>query len=259
MKLLASDFDGTLAFNNEISEQDIKKIKEFQDAGNLFGMSTGRNLDGILRITEPYGIHLDFLVLASGSKLVDEKGQVFFDRPLNKDIVTRIYNATKCPKEYMFFADSGSVIMNHSIQNNFYKVIEDIGELEETDYAFMAIKYMEGEEAQAQQTVDFINAHFAEEVIAYRNTINVDIVSKGCSKGKGVLMVADHFHLKKEDIAVIGDSMNDISMFDITDHAYSFNHIEPVLKQHVNHFVGSVSECIDDLLEKEKSEKHGDF
>lgn len=258
MKLLASDFDGTLAFNNEIKESDIKKIKEFQEAGNLFGMSTGRNLEGILHVTDPYGIHLDFLVLASGSKLVGKNGQVLFDRPLNKDIVTRIYNATRCPKEYMFFTEKGAVVIHRAVSNRAFRLIEDISELEDVDYAFMAIKFMDGEEDQAQEAVDFINAHFSDEIIAYRNTINVDVVTKGCSKGKGVLMIAEHFNLDKEDIAVIGDSMNDISMFDVTDHAYSFEHIEPALKKHVNHFVGSVGECIDDLLRKEKEENHGD-
>ncbi len=252
MKLLASDFDGTLAFNNKIKESDIKKIKEFQDAGNLFGMSTGRNLEGILHVTDPLGIHLDFLVLASGAKLIGKEGVVLMDHSLSKDIVTRIYNATKCPKEYMFFTEKGAVVINQEVSKHVFKVIKDINELEDVPYNFMAIKFLEGEEKEAQEAVDFINAHFSDEIIAYRNTINVDIVYKGCSKGKGVLQIAEHFNLDKEDIAVIGDSMNDISMFDVTDHAYSFPHIEPKLKKHVNHFVGSVGECIDDLLKKDK-------
>ena len=37
MKVLASDYDGTLLFNEKFKEGDLKKIKEFQKAGNLFG------------------------------------------------------------------------------------------------------------------------------------------------------------------------------------------------------------------------------
>ena len=38
MKVLASDYDGTLLFNEKFKEGDLKKIKEFQKAGNLFGL-----------------------------------------------------------------------------------------------------------------------------------------------------------------------------------------------------------------------------
>lgn len=38
MKVLASDYDGTLLFNEKFKEGDLKKIKEFQKVGNLFGL-----------------------------------------------------------------------------------------------------------------------------------------------------------------------------------------------------------------------------
>lgn len=44
MKVLASDYDGTLLFNEQFKEGDLKKIKEFQKVGNLFGLCSGRPL-----------------------------------------------------------------------------------------------------------------------------------------------------------------------------------------------------------------------
>ena len=38
MKLLASDFDNTLWFNDHMKDNDVKNIKEFQKHGNLFGV-----------------------------------------------------------------------------------------------------------------------------------------------------------------------------------------------------------------------------
>ena len=249
MKLLASDFDGTLAFNNQIKEEDVKKIKEFQSLGHYFGMSTGRDRLGILNITNRYGIHLDFLVLASGAKLIDETGKIFYQKPLSKKLVQDIYKATQYQEEYMFFNDGNNCILNpNTLRPKEIKIIENINELEEETYSFLAIHFKEGEEDKAQEATDFINQHFNEDVIAYRNTYNVDIVAKGCSKGQGVLIMADHFNIAPEDLYVIGDSMNDIPMFDITNNAYSFYHIEPSLKKHVNYYVHSVAECIDEIL-----------
>ena len=54
MKVLASDYDGTLLFNEKFKEGDLKKIKEFQKAGNLFGLCSGRPFKGIYEFCKPY-------------------------------------------------------------------------------------------------------------------------------------------------------------------------------------------------------------
>lgn len=48
MKILASDFDNTLYFHNSMKENDLKAIKKFQEKGNLFGICTGREINGII-------------------------------------------------------------------------------------------------------------------------------------------------------------------------------------------------------------------
>ena len=41
--ILASDFDGTIFIDGKISQRDIKAIRDFQQAGNLFAIVTGRS------------------------------------------------------------------------------------------------------------------------------------------------------------------------------------------------------------------------
>lgn len=250
MKILASDFDGTLYFKDHgIKESDIKKIKEFQNKGNLFGMSTGRELRGIVNITDEYGIKLDFLVLTSGSKIMDGNQNIIMNKPLDKKIIKKIYESTQYNQEYMIFSSTHNYLINP--KKNRGLIINHPDELDDSDYSSLAIHFDIGEEKEAQKATDYINSHFKDDVIAFRNTINVDIVCKGCSKGLGVLEIAKYFNIDKNNINVIGDSMNDIPMFDITDHAYSFKNIESNLKKHVNYFVDSVAECIDHILEEE--------
>ena len=43
MKLIASDFDGTILIDESINKNDIKAIRDFQNVGNLFGLVTGRS------------------------------------------------------------------------------------------------------------------------------------------------------------------------------------------------------------------------
>ena len=69
MKVLASDYDGTLLFNEKFKEGDLKKIKEFQKAGNLFGLCSGRPFKGIYEFCKPY-IDFDFYILCTGGSMV---------------------------------------------------------------------------------------------------------------------------------------------------------------------------------------------
>ena len=47
MKILASDFDNTLFFSDGVHKEDVEAIRTFQKQGNLFGLCTGRQLEGI--------------------------------------------------------------------------------------------------------------------------------------------------------------------------------------------------------------------
>ena len=45
MKIIATDFDGTLSFNGKVRDEDKAAIARFRQAGNKFGVVTGRDLE----------------------------------------------------------------------------------------------------------------------------------------------------------------------------------------------------------------------
>ena len=47
MKILASDYDGTLRTEELVAEKDIEAIARFSKAGNLFGIVTGRSMESL--------------------------------------------------------------------------------------------------------------------------------------------------------------------------------------------------------------------
>ena len=47
MKLLASDYDGTLRYGQDIMEEDIEALREWKNDGNLFVIVTGRSYESI--------------------------------------------------------------------------------------------------------------------------------------------------------------------------------------------------------------------
>ena len=51
-----------------------------------------------------------------------------------------------------------------------------------------------------------------------------------------------------KDVYTIGDSWNDVSMFDVTENSFTFDYVEKELKNHANYIVTSVAHCIEDYI-----------
>ena len=87
-----------------------------------------------------------------------------------------------------------------------------------------------------QSAKKYIDEHYADEAHGTLNMHYLDITPSGCTKGTGISNLVS---LLNEDVVsyAIGDSYNDISMFEHADHGYTFN------KQ-----VDYLSELIDEML-----------
>ena len=94
MKLLASDFDNTLWFEDHMKDEDVKAIHEFQKHGHLFGICSGRSLSGILRPSKPYDIQYDFFILLSGGLILNKDYEPIFESQIPISLVKDIYEFT---------------------------------------------------------------------------------------------------------------------------------------------------------------------
>ena len=85
MKILISDFDGTLFINEDDILKNSKKIKEFRGNGNLFIISTARNYEAIEPACRQYNIEADYFFCDIGSVILDKNGNVLYKKYINID------------------------------------------------------------------------------------------------------------------------------------------------------------------------------
>ena len=76
-KVFASDFDGTLYFylaedDRKLPAENVEKIREYQAAGNLFGLCTGRQVGGLTPFITGF-VEPDFYITSSGANIVDTR------------------------------------------------------------------------------------------------------------------------------------------------------------------------------------------
>ncbi|MBP3853598.1 MAG: HAD family phosphatase, partial [Erysipelotrichaceae bacterium] len=83
MKLLASDYDGTLSFNASVMPEDKQAIEKWRAEGNSFAVVTGRSKDSLERQLKENGIEVDYMICNCGSMVYDAQGQllesIYFD------------------------------------------------------------------------------------------------------------------------------------------------------------------------------------
>lgn len=83
MKILVSDFDGTLFIDNRVSKEDIQKIEEFRKKGNIFIISTARNFSTVKKECLKYSINVDYFFCDIGSVILDNDGNVLYKKYIN--------------------------------------------------------------------------------------------------------------------------------------------------------------------------------
>nr|WP_269140712.1 HAD-IIB family hydrolase [Radiobacillus kanasensis] len=72
----------------------------------------------------------------------------------------------------------------------------------------------------------------------------VDILPKGISKASGIQYLLDKYDLEPEEIAVIGDSFNDVPMMQMTPNSFAMSGARDEVKKHARHTVDHVHEAI---------------
>ncbi len=191
MKIIASDFDGTLYRHGEISARDREAIARWQAAGNLFGLVTGRGGE-IFREVGALGVTLDFTVAHNGAVILDREGHVIREDAFDAAIA----------REYFDFAYDES---GYSFQYAKPDTSKYIGL--ETQIALLLHN-----QEDAQALCGIIQSKFGDRLNSFTNGWWINTVAKDVSKATGIARYSEICGVARENIFVVGDSYNDLSM-----------------------------------------------
>lgn len=273
-KLLASDIDGTLLLNSKIHEKSIHNIKRLKDDGHLFILSTGRPLCELTHLLKEYKLDVDAYVLCNGAFVLDNDLNEIKNYTIDSRIIHDICEYVTQSNNFRVSISDGyssclikqknlisaKALFSKTVIKKIVKVILgksssmrflNKSQLLEKDYSIniMSIYALNNNMDNAETLKDYINANYSDFVIAYRNKYFVDVVFKNCSKASGIEEVCDKFKLDDDNVYVIGDSWNDLSMFERYNNSYTFSYAEDELKPMASNVVDAFYHCIDDMLD----------
>lgn len=240
MRAMASDFDGTLYFMREeepFRRGDIEAIRRFREGGNLFGICTGRSLQGIRLVVEDR-IDFDFYIIASGALILDRNLNSIYKRCISRGLMTEVYR--KYEDRAKIIIQANDTVYSFGLDFPLQVSINSMDDIEGDDIYGLSFGTESLEESA--RITDEINALYGQELIAFQNVYNVDIVARGCSKGNAARFVRDYFSI--DCLGGIGDSYNDIPLLENVDYPFTFFYAPDSVQSKARTVVGSVAEAI---------------
>ena len=255
-KVFASDFDGTLYFyqaedDRKLPKENVEKIRQYQAAGHLFGLCTGRQVGGLTPFITGF-VEPDFYITSSGANIVDRNFGAILKRGVDREVAD-ILTKELVPKGYRMTLDvEGDICVFAKMDYpGKYYVITGVDDAPEGLIHQVSI-HTESLEEAARMARE-INERFGDKVEAFQNVVEIDIAPRGCSKGKGVIYLKEYM---KEQIGScrlygIGDSMNDLPLIEASDVSYTFPYAPVELQRRVTKVVENICEALDDSMREE--------
>ena len=258
MKLFASDYDGTYWKHTLKGQLDLKKnikmTKKWQKEGHLFVFATGRSIS-LIRLEEwLHGIVYDYIVGLNGGIIVSKDGEILFQQAIEESVARKIVKVIQAEDLLQYeitdgiyghyqttFKWSHKTFYLFKLFKLFFKEYNlTLEESLKRPVVQISIKMKSHE--QAIEFAKKMNQEFGDEIVAYSNLRHVDISAKGLSKATGVDYVAKLHHINPDQVYCIGDSFNDVPMFE-TFHGYTLPEACDEIKQYAEKVFETVDEA----------------
>ena len=242
--VFASDFDNTLHFAGEREwiPDDLGAIREFRARGGLFGIATGRSLEG-LRFHLRDVVPVDFLVVTSGARVLDGRGRPLAERRMDLDATTELYRhyALGGAARGSFHAGDTTYVLREP-DLPFQERVDDPSEMGR-DVWGLSLRFRT--ESEASDAVDETNRRYDGVLVSYQNKESVDVVPYGCSKGAALLHLRERLGVDR--LGAIGDYYNDLPMLEAADVSYAFRRSPEDMRGRASLVVGTEAEAIRDF------------
>ncbi len=267
-KLLAIDLDGTLFFPKSnkrlVSKKNAKFVQDFIDAGNRVVFVTSRSLNIVDYLKEV--IQRDFDIIICSSSRILAHGEMIKDTPMDRESLKGVFNFLEenvhpvayfmTTKNYPLLVKqvkkiSGfelwmykTYLKHHKEYQEAYNL--DINlfneELENGNIYKVMIFYGLGRSKKkiSKEVNKVLRENYPGIESSWSIIVN-ELTPLNCNKGDGLEYYCQHEGINKDDVSVIGDSGNDIAMFNkFHDHSYVMAHAYPSVKKYAKHTVRRV-------------------
>lgn len=252
MKIFASDYDGTIKIDGQVSKRNLEAIQMWKQKGNKFGIVTGRSSESALQEIDTYKYELDFLICNNGGVIYDEHMNLLKSFTIDFEKAIQLIDDIRKMDCNSFVLNNGyhraKEIVNNAYEDYKYgKYSSDYTVakiIEEKKICQIVISL--NDNAAGKKLAEIVNEKYKGFVEAYPNVNCIDIVPANVSKATGIDYIADYFGYQYDDIYTMGDSYNDLPMIEKYQSA-TLSHTFDDIKAKIDVIVDDVAQYLYDL------------
>jgi Cof subfamily protein (haloacid dehalogenase superfamily) len=214
IKLAAFDVDGTLRDNSYLPESTVAALHELKRHGIVLALCTGRSEYEMASLRESLGI--EWAVTCNGSH-VGHLGETVTGHSFTKEQIISWWAEAERSNQTLLLYGAKGMFINRTGDPYFEQAQAEIGFMEpilveraeELPTIYQCIIFCSHEDE-----VRYIGTDREEYYIHRWRTWAVDFNPKGMNKSVGLRELAEHLELDAAEVAVFGDGLNDIEMFE---------------------------------------------
>lgn len=261
IKLIATDLDGTLLTSPYgTSDENILQLKAAAQSGIRIIVATGRTFSEIPQQIKDIS-EIDFFITSNGSCIRKNNGDIVHSSYLSEDTVQAVFEFSENYKCFPDIYIDGNSYMQKShamefasytfdmfsideiaslctLTDDIYKLFRsNPSKTEKMNLFFASAQEREKAEKNLRSVLSDVN-------ITNSMSLNIEISDINASKGKALEYVCGNFvsDIKSSEIMALGDSNNDISMFDYAGYSVAMGNAPDSVKNYTDRVTGICSE-----------------
>lgn len=267
-KVIATDLDGTLLYpkdkKNIVCKPNLYFLQSFIDKGGKVIIVSGRSLAYGLRVKEKINRNISIISFNGGALYQDNK-IIYSEAIPNKEIIDMSEDLFKNFKiiALALFSDDGIYIksvfgkgMTKFVLKAYSFLQKELAEkmiyspklFEETlkskpIYKVLCIFGFGSRNINRAKEANKIIRNAYEDIECSWSNGSLEITAKNVNKGEAILKYCQINNVPKEDVFVIGDSGNDISMFKaFSENSFCMAHSQESVKKYAKYTVETIAD-----------------
>lgn len=278
IKYLVCDLDDTLLYKHgeswlfDLTERNKKALRKIKNSGIILCIASGRTYLHGKKILEMFDLLDGALCCGLNGSIYYDNGELVLPKIVKpQDVLDMVEMIEKYPEHYfnMQIQDLGEhrnyYYPNRKPVEKYKKECEDlqIGIWDDTPLKDAVMENLNMEIGKFSITSDSKESSSLLEAVIrekYESEYTITRSGKGyleitnleANKGNFIRYIKETYHVSRDEIAVIGDNYNDISMFEESDVVFCMAQADDVVKEKADYVVQDVAECIDMCIQMNK-------
>ena len=244
MKIIASDYDGTICYQGKVSDEDKEAIRRFRKAGNKFGIVTGRDVELAQWIKQENGFEFDFVICCTGGTIKDGEGRIIYTK---KGKVEPFFNELieKAIELGSNFFTIGDTLLKCYVDTK-GQIPLQLDPIKEFTHANVGFE----KDENAEKFIKYVRENYSDKISAYQNGWHVDMPPAKTSKVTGIYEYAKLFKDQNPRVYTVGDNLNDIPM--IKEFCgFAVSNAKEDVKKVAKHQCNRIADMIDYIMNEE--------